>query len=59
MITALRLKSTIATASEKQRKGAEIRYRLIPQLRMAVISRFFERRPNVRSVAIRIASGAI
>src|SRR6185295_899157 len=59
MIAELKSKSTRVTPAAKTRKGVMIHRKLIPQLRMAVISWLRESNPNVRNVAIRIASGAI
>ncbi|OPY04877.1 MAG: hypothetical protein A4E66_02527 [Syntrophus sp. PtaB.Bin001] len=39
--------------------GIDERYRLIPLARMATISLFFEREPNVNKVAKRTAAGNI
>src|SRR3954465_9736915 len=55
----LKSKSTKVIPAAKTRKGEVIQSKLIPQLRMAVISWPRDSKPKVSSVAIRMASGAI
>ncbi len=59
MTVELKSKSTREIPAAKTIKGAVIRSKLMPQLRMAVISWPRESRPNVSNVAIRMARGAI
>ena len=59
MTVELKSKSTREIPAAKMMKGAVIQGKLMPQLRIAVISWPRESRPNVRRVAIRMASGAI
>ncbi|MCG3778785.1 MAG: hypothetical protein JW388_1512 [Nitrospira sp.] len=59
MTVELKSRSTRDRPAAKAMKGAVIQGRLMPQLRMAVISWPRMSSPNVRSVAMRMASGAI
>jgi len=59
MTVALKERRTNVTADANTMNGDVIQGRLMPQLRMAVISLLRDRRPRVRSVAISTAKGAI
>jgi hypothetical protein len=59
MTVELKSKSTRVTPAAKVIKGAIIQNKLMPQLRMAVISWPRESKPKVSIVAIRMANGAI
>ena len=59
MMVELKSKSTRVIPAARAIKGEVIQSKLIPQLRIAVISWPRDSKPNVSSVAIRIASGAI
>ena len=59
MTVELNSKSTREIPEAKAMKGAVIQGKLMPQLRMAVISWPRESNPKVSKVAIRTASGAI
>ena len=59
MMVELKSKSTRLITTAKARKGEVIQTKLIPQLRIAVISWPLDSKPNVSSVAMRMANGAI
>ena len=59
MTVELNRNNTIARTVPRKINGEVIQYRLMPQLRMAVISWLRDSRPMVKRVAIKTASGAI